>query len=93
MAAVGGKCDRCSREVPQGASYCPACGARVAGHPRELRRRRDIEKLAGVCAGLGEYFDLDPTLVRVVYAVATVFTGIVPGLVLYAILALIIPAR
>ncbi len=93
MAAVGGKCMRCSRELPVGACYCPTCGARVAGPPRELRRRRDIEKLAGVCAGLAEYFDLDPTLVRVVYAVATFFTGVIPGVVLYAILALVIPAR
>jgi len=93
MAAVSGRCQRCLREVPTGACFCPACGARVAGPPRELRRRREAEKLAGVCAGLAEYFDLDPTLVRVVYAVATFFTGILPGVVLYAILALVIPAR
>jgi phage shock protein PspC (stress-responsive transcriptional regulator) len=46
-----------------------------------------------VCAGLADYFDLDPTLVRVVFAVATFFTGILPGLILYVILALVIPAR
>jgi phage shock protein PspC (stress-responsive transcriptional regulator) len=61
--------------------------------PRILTRRRDREKLAGVCAGLGDYFDLDPTLVRAVWAVATFFTGIVPGTVLYVILALILPAE
>jgi len=93
MAAVTQKCQRCLREVPGDARFCPVCGARVAGAPRELHRRRDIEKLAGVCAGLAEYFDLDPTLVRVVYAVATFFTGILPGVILYAILALVIPSR
>jgi phage shock protein C len=63
----------------------------VTGAPRALRRRRDKEKLAGVCAGLAEYFDVDPTLMRVLYLVATFFTGIVPGLILYVILALVIP--
>ncbi len=93
MSAVTQKCRGCQRDVPADASFCPACGARVAGSPRELRRRRDLEKLAGVCAGLGDYFDLDPTLVRVVFAVATVFTGILPGVILYAVLALVVPAR
>jgi phage shock protein PspC (stress-responsive transcriptional regulator) len=93
MAAVNQKCQRCLRDVPAGACFCLVCGARVAGAPRELHRRRDLEKLAGVCAGLADYFDLDPTLVRVVFAVATFFTGILPGLILYVILALVIPAR
>ena len=93
MAAVGEKCQHCFREVPAGACFCPACGSRVSGAPRKLHRRRDLEKLAGVCGGLGDYLDLDPTLVRVVFAVATFFTGILPGVILYAILALVIPAR
>ena len=93
MAAVDLKCQRCLREVPAGAAFCPTCGARVGIVPRELRRRRDLEKLAGVCAGLGDYFDLDPTLVRVVFAIGTVFTGVLPGFVLYIVLALVIPAR
>ena len=93
MAAVAQRCERCQRDVPSDARFCPVCGARVTGAPRALRRRRDLEKLAGVCAGLAEYFDVDVTLVRVVYVVASFFTGIVPGVVLYAILALVIPSR
>lgn len=92
MAANAGKCARCQREVPPDARFCPVCGARVAGAPRQLRRRREDEKLAGVCSGLAEYFDLDVTLVRVIYVVATFVTGIVPGLLLYLVLALVIPA-
>jgi phage shock protein C len=92
MAANAQTCHRCQREVPAGARYCPVCGARVAGAPRMLRRRREGEKLAGVCGGLAEYFDLDPTLIRVIYLVATFFTGIIPGAILYLILALVIPA-
>ena len=45
----------------------------------------------GVCAGLAEYFDVDPTIVRVVYACATVFTAAFPGVLLYVILAIIMP--
>jgi phage shock protein C len=91
MAANVQICRRCQREVPADARFCPVCGARVAGAPRVLRRRRENEKLAGVCAGLAEYFDLDPTMVRVLYLVGTFFTGIVPGLILYAILVLVVP--
>ncbi|MBR2318885.1 MAG: PspC domain-containing protein [Bacteroidaceae bacterium] len=46
--------------------------------------------LAGVCAGVAEYFGLDAKLVRVVWALAAVFAGI--GVLLYLILWLIIPA-
>jgi phage shock protein C len=91
MSSPATTCPRCVRELPAEARYCPTCGTRTCGAPRALRRRRDAEKLAGVCSGLGEYFDLDPTFVRVLYAVITLFTGIVPGLVLYVILAIIIP--
>ena len=92
MAAVVQKCQRCLRDVPADARFCPLCGARVAGDPRPLRRRRDNEKLAGVCAGLADYFDLDVTLMRVLFAVATFVTGIIPGVILYVVLALLIPA-
>lgn len=47
--------------------------------------------LAGVCGGIAEYFDVDPTLIRVIYAVLSVFTTGFPGLLLYLILMLIMP--
>ena len=92
MAATPLTCPRCLREAPPDARYCPVCGARIGTTPpRPLRRRRSDEKLAGVCSGLAEYFDMDPTLMRVLYIVASLFTGVVPGLILYVILALVIP--
>lgn len=45
----------------------------------------------GVCSGLGNYFGLDPTLIRIAFAVSVVFFG--AGLLLYIILALIMPQR
>jgi phage shock protein PspC (stress-responsive transcriptional regulator) len=46
--------------------------------------------LAGVAGGLAEYFDVDPTLIRLIWAVATLVTGPI-ALLLYVICALIIP--
>ena len=49
--------------------------------------------LAGVCAGLAEYFNLDPTLVRVCYAALAVFSACFPGLLLYIILVILMPEK
>lgn len=55
--------------------------------------RSDNRMLAGVCAGIAEYFNVDPTIVRVLYAVISVFSAAFPGLLLYLILLLIVPAK
>ena len=55
--------------------------------------KSDDKKLAGVCAGLAEYFDLDPTLVRVAYASLTVFSAGFPGVLLYIVLAIVMPRK
>lgn len=47
--------------------------------------------LAGVCAGVAEYLGWDITVTRVIYAVLSVFTVGFPGLLLYLILAIIMP--
>lgn len=47
--------------------------------------------LAGVCGGIAEYFDVDPTLIRVVFAELTLFSAAFPGLLLYIILMILIP--
>lgn len=49
--------------------------------------------IAGVCAGIGEYFDVDPTLIRLAWAVLTIFSAIFGGVVLYIIAAIIIPSE
>jgi phage shock protein C len=46
-----------------------------------------------VCSGIAEYFDIDPTLVRVGYAALSVFSAGFPGLILYIILAIIMPNK
>ena len=47
--------------------------------------------LAGVCGGVAEYLDLDPTLIRVIYVALSMFTAGFPGLLLYIILMILMP--
>jgi phage shock protein C len=56
-----------------------------------LYRSSTQRMIAGVCGGLGEYFNIDPTLVRIVYILVTVATGVLLGIVLYVVLWLIVP--
>jgi phage shock protein C len=49
------------------------------------------KKLSGVCGGIGEYFDIDPTLIRLSWIIVTVVTGFIPGLIAYLVVAIVIP--
>lgn len=57
---------------------------------KRLTRPQNNKMLAGVCAGIANYFGLDPTLIRVAYALLTVFTAFA-GVIVYLLLWLIIP--
>ncbi len=48
------------------------------------------KKIAGVCGGIAEYMNVDPIIIRVIYAMLTVFTAF-SGIILYPILWAIIP--
>jgi phage shock protein C len=56
---------------------------------RKLYRSKTNRQLAGVCGGLGEYFNLDTTLIRVLFVVLAVLGG--SGVVLYLALWIIVP--
>ena len=58
---------------------------------RKLYRSKSDCRLAGVLGGLAEYFEVDPTLIRLAYVIFTVTTGLVPGLLGYLLAILIIP--
>ncbi|WP_296880119.1 PspC domain-containing protein [Thomasclavelia sp.] len=58
---------------------------------KKLYRSNQDRMLCGVCGGLAEYFDVDPTLVRLAWAVLTVLGG--SGILIYIIAAIIIPGR
>ena len=54
-------------------------------------KRSSNRVFAGVCGGIAEYLDVDPTVVRAVYAVMTFFSAAFPGFILYFLLMLIMP--
>lgn len=64
------------------------------------RREKDMEKhlsksmsnrmICGVCGGVGEYFNIDPTVIRLIWAILTV-CGVGSGLIVYIIAAIIMP--
>jgi len=56
-----------------------------------LYRSRENKVLAGVCGGIGEYLDVDPVLIRLLYLMATVFTGLAPGILCYVIAIAVVP--
>jgi phage shock protein C len=56
---------------------------------RKLYRSKTDRKLAGVCGGLAQYFNIDPTLIRVLFVVLAILGG--SGLVLYLALWIIVP--
>ncbi len=59
---------------------------------KRLYRSSDNRVFAGICGGLGEYFDVDPTVVRVVYVLLSLLTAFM-GVLLYIILLFVIPDR
>jgi phage shock protein C len=59
-------------------------------YKRLHRSNRDI-MLGGVCGGLGEYFNIDPTIVRLAFVLLGFVTALFPALLLYFILWVIVP--
>jgi phage shock protein C len=57
--------------------------------PRKLYRSQSQRMIAGVCGGLAEYFNIDATLIRILFLLFAVFGG--SGLVIYVVMWLIVP--
>lgn len=58
---------------------------------KRIYKNREKKMLCGVCAGLAEYFDIDPTIVRVLWAVISLGYGI--GLLAYIVCAIVFPDK
>jgi phage shock protein C len=66
-------------------------GASAAPEPRLVRSQTD-RRIAGVCGGLADYFDVDPTIVRVTWVILSIVAGaVIFGVVAYLIAWFIIP--
>lgn len=57
---------------------------------RKLMRSRNNKMICGVCGGIGEYLNLDPTLVRLIWALCSL-ASVGMGLILYIIAAVVMP--
>lgn len=60
---------------------------------KRLYRSEENKVLAGICGGIGEYFDVDPVIIRIVVVVVAVLTAVLPVVLLYILLIFIIPKR
>ncbi len=58
---------------------------------KKLYRSKTNSMIAGVCGGLGEYFHVDPTLIRLFALFFIICTGLFPGVLAYIVAAIIIP--
>jgi len=58
---------------------------------KRLYRSKTDRKLAGVCGGVAEYFNIDPTIVRVIWALLAFFYG--TSILLYIIMAFVVPEK
>lgn len=92
-------CTRCGVELDAQANYCLNCGTATervranpgyAPAPRRLVRSRRDEKIAGVCGGLAEYFDVDSTLMRLLFLIFAIV--VIPfGFLAYIIAWIVMP--
>ncbi len=76
-----------TRELPPGEEAADPGGGRS---PRRFLRSRDDRVIAGVAGGLGRYFDIDPVIIRIAFAVSILFGGL--GVVAYLAVALFVPS-
>jgi len=58
---------------------------------KKLYRSKTNKVFAGICAGIANYFDMDTTLVRVIWLLTVIFSGIFPGVLAYIIMIFVIP--
>ena len=58
---------------------------------KKLFRSKKNRIIAGVFGGLGEYLNIDPTLLRLGWVIISAFTGFIPGIIAYILAGIIIP--
>jgi phage shock protein C len=87
-------CAHCGREIADSSNFCSVCGGRQRQRTsqKQLTLSATDKKMAGVCGGIAEYLDVDPTIVRLVWvALSVVPGGFVGGALAYVLAWIIIP--
>ena len=58
---------------------------------KKLYRSKTNRNCAGIIGGIGEYFEIDPTILRIIFVLATLFTFGLGGILAYVVLIFVIP--
>ena len=87
-------CNYCGKVIQDDANVCAYCGTRVGAvlARKRLIRPREGRKIAGVCAGFAEYFDVDVTLVRVIWLISA-FLGAGLSVIAYFVAWIVMPEQ
>jgi phage shock protein C len=92
-------CSNCRRDIADYSNFCYYCGSRQTvatpvGMPpgvKRLRRSVTDRKLAGVCGGFAEYFEMDSTVLRIIWVLAAIFPIPFAAVVGYLVAWLVMP--
>jgi phage shock protein C len=83
-------CNYCGKVIQDDAAVCAYCGVRIGAMMARTRlmRPRHGRKIAGVCLGFAEYFDIDVTVVRVVWLITAIMTcvGVIPYFIAWIVM-------
>ena len=60
---------------------------------KKLYRSNDNKTFAGIIGGVGEYFSVDPVLLRLIFLIITIMSGILPAILVYLIAIIIVPKK
>jgi len=87
-------CTQCGADLRDQDSYCAQCGRRAKPElplaaSERLTRDMSRKKIAGVCSGLARYMNVDPVLVRLIFLVLALSTGI--GFIAYIVGWIVMP--
>lgn len=98
------KCGTCGANIKDNSRFCSSCGTAIEyeepkprfsrppekySGPKKLYRSRSDRWVAGVCGGLGNYFNVDSNLIRLIWVLFTLAGG--AGLLAYIIFVIVIP--
>ena len=86
-------CSHCGKDVDVDSQFCRHCGQPTSAvRPRRLMRQSSRGRIAGVCAGIAEYFDTDVTIVRLLWIVLSIVPGgFVGGILAYLAAWIVMP--
>ena len=60
---------------------------------KRLYRSRENKIFGGIIGGIGEYFDVDPTILRLIFVFLILITGIIPAIIVYVVALFIVPKK